>query len=373
MSGWRRELRRSSDGYEYWIDVPPMPRLQDLFLNSSVYIYYGEEQAKTGRGGEGGTGFITTVPAGEPWEQALHSYIVTAKHVISDRAETYLRINRRFGKPAIFRVRRNDWLEHEDADIAILALGLNAAELKIAMVPQELYVAQDMMAWPDHPEYDYSPERLGIGDECYFFGRFMGYPGVEKNLPMLRFGNLAMMPTEPLYGEEAFLVEFKSMPGFSGSPVFIYRTGTIDFWNMYTPVAPAPRSDALPLNEPNRIHFLGVDFCHLPELAELGKEEDGKFRPLKHLWIKHSAGIMGVIPAWKVKEVLMRPDVARRRKEIEDEHTQQRDRQAFKDSIEPALEAVGDESEFERFEEFTRKLVNVPKEEIDEKRKERDS
>src|SRR6266540_3503510 len=97
MSGWRRVIRETSDGYAYSVDVPPMPRLNDLFLNSSVYIYPSEAEAQSGHG-EGGSGFITTIPGNPPLEQSLHSYIVTAKHVIDRQSKTYVRINRRLGK-----------------------------------------------------------------------------------------------------------------------------------------------------------------------------------------------------------------------------------------------------------------------------------
>jgi hypothetical protein len=342
-----------------------MPRLQDLFLNSSVYLYPTEEQARDGRG-SGGTGFITTITGKPPLSQSFHAYIVTAKHVLSDLGEIFIRVNRRpwLGKPVIFRTKEREWVPHRDADVAVVQVALNPVELHIAHVTEELYVTREMMAWPDDDDYD--PDKLGIGDDCYFFGRFMGHPGIEKNLPMLRFGNLAMMPREPVYGEEAFLVEFKSMPGFSGSPVFIYRTGTIDFWNTYKPA------------EPNELRFLGVDFCHLPEIAEVGTlNDEGKFVG-KKVWVKHSAGIMGVVPAWKLRELLMTEErLVKRRKEVEDAALEERRVQAAKDSVAPTLESVGgvtpldagDDDEYERFEDLARHLVQVPKEEIDEARK----
>jgi hypothetical protein len=331
-SGWRREVRESSDGHVYWVDVPPVPRVTDLFLNSSVYLYPTEEEARSGRG-EGGTGFITTITGKPPLNQSFHAYIVTAKHVLSHLAEVYIRVNRRpwLGKPVIFKTKTSEWVRHADADVAVVQVGLDPVELHIAHVSEELFVTRDLMAWPDDDNYD--ANKLGIGDECYFFGRFMGHPGVEKNLPMLRFGNLAMMPREPVHGEEAFLVEFKSMPGFSGSPVFIYRSGTLDFWNTYRAA------------DPNELKFLGVDFCHLPEIAELGTLSDsGEFRPVgSRLWVRHSAGIMGVVPAWRLRELLMTKRLQERRKEVEEAALDERRVRAARDSAAPTLE--GDEKD----------------------------
>ena len=55
-------------------------------------------------------------------------------------------------------------------------------------------------------------------------GRFLKHDGKQTNHPVLRFGNIAMMPTmieHPAFGikQESFLVEVHSISGFSGSPV----------------------------------------------------------------------------------------------------------------------------------------------------------
>jgi hypothetical protein len=369
MTGWRRHVRQTDDGYAYWVDAPPVPRLHDLFLNSSVYIYPTQDQAREGRGGEGGSGFITTIWPDHPQLHGPHSYIVTAKHVVSGRPEIWIRVNRRVGKPVYIHVEPHEWDPHPSADIAVVKVGnLNPFEMQIAHVPQPLYVTREVMSWPNADDYD--PEKLGIGDECYFFGRFMSHPGTERNLPMLRFGNLAMMPGEPVGGEEAFLVEFKSMPGFSGSPVFIYRTGRIDHENNYVPAAKS------------QIAFLGIDFCHLPEIVEFGKrDEAGEFKKVGDgtLLVKHSAGIMGVVPAWKLRELLMSPKQEARRRELEEEALELVKRRELNDSLEPTLEGVGEvkplpdeDDEYRRFEDVARKLVQVPKDEIDEARKRED-
>jgi hypothetical protein len=49
---------------------------------------------------------------------------------------------------------------------------------------------------------------------------------LKKNLPILRTGNIAMMPLEPIktcHGSmEAYLIELRSIAGLSGSPVFVH-------------------------------------------------------------------------------------------------------------------------------------------------------
>jgi hypothetical protein len=50
------------------------------------------------------------------------------------------------------------------------------------------------------------------------------HEGRQKNSPTARFGNIAQMPNEPViikrFEQECFLVEARSIGGYSGSPVF---------------------------------------------------------------------------------------------------------------------------------------------------------
>src|SRR5260370_1057024 len=66
------------------------------------------------------------------------------------------------------------------------------------------------------------------GGSGFLVGRFVNHEGRQKNSPSVRFGNLAMMPGEPVYhkhsesqGEESFLVDIRTISGYSGSPVFV--------------------------------------------------------------------------------------------------------------------------------------------------------
>lgn len=52
----------------------------------------------------------------------------------------------------------------------------------------------------------------------FFLGRFVTHDGKQRNLPTVRFGNLATMPWEPVLTErglrqESFLVEARSLSG----------------------------------------------------------------------------------------------------------------------------------------------------------------
>jgi hypothetical protein len=72
---------------------------------------------------------------------------------------------------------------------------------------------------------------VGIGDEVYSTGLFTPAPGTARNVPIVRQGNIAMMPGEQIQTElgfaDVYLVEARSLGGVSGAPVFVRPT--IDF------------------------------------------------------------------------------------------------------------------------------------------------
>jgi hypothetical protein len=70
---------------------------------------------------------------------------------------------------------------------------------------------------------------IGIGDAVFITGLFSHHPGKARNLRVIRVGNIAAMPDEPVKtqrGEmEAYLIEARSLGGLSGSPVFVRPVG----------------------------------------------------------------------------------------------------------------------------------------------------
>ena len=69
---------------------------------------------------------------------------------------------------------------------------------------------------------------IGIGDEVITVGLFTAVPGVSRNQPILRHGNIAMFPVEQIQTglgyADVILVEARSIGGISGSPVFARNT-----------------------------------------------------------------------------------------------------------------------------------------------------
>ena len=97
---------------------------------------------------------------------------------------------------------------------------------------------------------------IGPGDEVFFAGLFTTYAGSAHNEPIVRFGNISMMPREPVAIQNAdgtqskvcaFLVEARSWGGQSGSPAFVWLSplrnpGVITLPEINGPGKPLPLS-----------------------------------------------------------------------------------------------------------------------------------
>ena len=102
--------------------------------------------------------------------------------------------------------------------------------------------------------------------------------------------------------------------------------------------------------------LLGIDWGHLPVWDDVfdGNQKSGRMRV--------STGMAGVVPAWKLRDLLNKEGILMARDKVEKQLSERDEGAAILD--------VSKEDEFGQFEDLTRKLVQVPKRELDEKRNE---
>ena len=211
--------RTTPKGRRYWVSEPveqQMPRIDDQFLDCSIYLYPTVENAKRGDA-IGGTGFIV----GVPYRRAngyTHRYAVTCSHVIRRGRAPVVRVNTRDGEFDVLDLAPDQWIHHPDGhDIAVCPVSLPANDFKYTWLPPELFVTKKLI----------EEEDIGPGDEAFFVGRFITHEGRQRNLPTARFGNISMMPWEKVTNrmgldQESFLVEGRSRPCYSGLPLFVF-------------------------------------------------------------------------------------------------------------------------------------------------------
>jgi hypothetical protein len=145
---------------------------------------------------------------------------------------------------------------------------------------------------------------IGLGDEIFTVGLFTRFFGTSRFEPIVRMGNIAMMPNQriPLkgFGEaEAYLVEGRSIGGLSGSPVFVRNT-------VHMAAKTLKGEDAQLSGVGSRTQLLGLMHGHwdLPVKFKKTEQEEAV-----------NMGVAIVIPASKILETLYHPELVQMRKD----------------------------------------------------------
>jgi hypothetical protein len=264
-----------------------MPRVPDEYLECIVYLYPSIPAADAGEK-VGGTGFIVAVES-ETDSGAAFFYVVTNKHVI-EGGNTTVRFNKPSQVHEAFEYDERNWFKAKNADLAVYLLpNLNPKQIWLRPITTHQFITREIIEKLD----------IGIGDEVFFAGRFINAEGKDKNRPSLRFGTIAQVSTDVIDGEESLLVEARSIPGYSGSPVFVYC------------MVGAPRSVLAHTVAQRGLgpFLLGVDWSHINDYVD-ARDDRGNNLSFK---IRSNSGMMGVVPIWKLEDLLSRPDVKKQR------------------------------------------------------------
>src|SRR5208283_4607720 len=163
------------------------------------------------------------------------------------------------------------------------------------------------------------------------------------NSPSVRYGNIAMMNKETIWNkylqveQESFLVETRSLPGYSGSAVLLWSPCAMfdmsqrrfgrdrQLADLSKPVQLSDfitdKQDMLAHIAAKGPYLLGIDWCHLQSKAYVvvDRRSDGSDVLHPNRWfVRQNAGMAGVIPAWKILDVLKCEELMeQRRKETE--------------------------------------------------------
>ena len=285
-----------------------MPRIPKNYLDSVFFLYRTIEDAEK-RSDEGGTGFIVSMPTVSP--DLSFVYFVTNWHVAVKRGFPVVRIETHSGDPDIFDFDCADWRFSKELDIAVVFVNLNPKVHDVVAVPAHSFMTKEYKEQHD----------IGPGEDVFMVGLFVDHKGFTRNVPALRFGNISMDPAPLTQGNgkvaESYCIDIHSRSGYSGSPVFVYRTPDYDLAEHLTDERPR-----LSGNGPNLLALLGIHWGQFPEMWELTsgsrlKEEDeGHSREVLMTgsrFVKGLSGMTCVLPAWYIDEVLNMPELRSQR------------------------------------------------------------
>jgi hypothetical protein len=259
-----------------------MPRISDQLQHSIVFLYPSEEAARAGTGA-GGTGFVVAFRANDHAEP-FH-YLLTNVHVAKG-GNCALRVNLVGGGVDILALPSGVWTGHPHGDdIAACAVSPQPSWALTALDWNDCAMTKKRMT-----EFN-----IGVGDEVFMLGRFVSHDGLHLNEPLARFGNIAMMPGLPVkdgrgISVEAFLVEMRSLSGFSGSPVFVYMG----------PGTYRGNGTMMPFYK-EAMGLMGIDTGHKTTMARPRNRNNGVDSDLE---VAINTGISIVSPAWKIDELL---------------------------------------------------------------------
>jgi hypothetical protein len=325
---FRMVARQSTGGHRFYVGEPVLPRIADKYLHCVVYLYPSAVAADDGADA-GGSGFLVGVPTEGLRQNFWMLYAVTNKHVI--KSSPVLRMNTVDGKKTVLPTTRKNWVVHPAGDdIAACAISLDPKEYKFHHVPRSDFLSKEIVG----------TYRIGPGDETFMIGRFINHEGKQLNLPTVRFGNIGQMPWEPIkqrdgFEQESFLVETRSIGGYSGSPIFVHipiltdREDVVD-WSP-PPILVAmgtPRDSSRfygptgPVGGALRSHgpwLLGIDYCYMNNWTFVCRENGEPVNPGNPaaMQVAANTGMAAAVPAWKLAELLDSGPLADHRRDVE--------------------------------------------------------
>jgi hypothetical protein len=287
----------------------------DVVLKNVVFIGRPGSGAESDQVTWFATGFFVLVETPGPTDPNF-PYLVTVKHVADqlEKRDWCVRINRRDGDAVLVTIRNEQWWRHpteaQSVDCAVLPFEWrDEFNLEATAVPRSMFVTKDVI----------ENNGIGEGDEVFVVGLFTRLAGTERNIPIVRTGNIAMMPREQLpmatIGDyagpiDAYLIETRSMGGISGSPVFVRETVVMsDIQAVNLGTGATKRTVA---HMGGQFYFLGLNHGHwLIPASERDKYDFHTTNKAAHDAL--SLGISVVVPAKKILEILDQPGLFDRR------------------------------------------------------------
>jgi hypothetical protein len=293
-----------------------------------------------------GTGFFIAVPS-ETLPDVRHSYLLTANHVVESQTNVEVEVPDPVTGRLSPRLPLSNWCQPLcEVDLALASVDQRPFANRIAIRLDQV---------------------VGDGKRPLYPGSVIYYVGYLSPLDrvMARSGTIGALDQEGLklnvYNYPAHLVDCRSYNGFSGSPCFVAVP-----YAMLEPI-----DQPLPIPLPDEVDQIG-DLLYMTLLCGMfthhltDETDDGTVANEESTVSRYGVGVM--LRSEEIREALMTDKLRGRRAEKDKEHA------AAEAAEQPRLRQAGGVGsgggdEFGRFEDLTRKLVNVSKTELDEKRK----
>jgi hypothetical protein len=288
------KIRYSERGYPYGVWEPEVPRIPPELLDCSVYLYPTASDARAGLH-YGGSGFLLgLITEFAPGRFQWHLYAVTNAHVIRDAEATVIRLNTKNGEFDVLGTDAASWVCHPGGDDLAVCPFAPSEVHRFSFVEADRLISRNQV---------YGITSVVPGMDVFVVGRHIGRDGQQRNTPTVRMGNVAQLPDEPVELEdgslrEMFLVDMRSMRGYSGSPAVVFT--------QYMEIKAVPHSvnpSGMRNTWKEDWRLLGVNRGYLIEETEVYRRKGNVNQPT-NMFIEGNAGIALIVPAWKLTELL---------------------------------------------------------------------
>jgi hypothetical protein len=310
-----------------------MPKIPDEILDCCFFLYESEEDANSGVNPRG-TGFL--VQHGGGIGNTPSFYGITNKHVACSGGASVIRINTLDGRTRNFNFDPAEWgFLPSGVDVAAIELDVDLKRDKVAFVHVSLFASDPI----DRNQL----QEVFVGEDTFMIGMFFDHQARTKNLVSVRFGNISMLPDvnalvkQPTdHMGQCFVVDMHSRTGFSGSPVFAFRTfgsdlgsHVVNFSEYDLQINFDPRESKLrdyavikggSLRIKNSLKLIGIQCSQFPENwphkkaeSAMPKAENFVFEPPKTDYVVGFSGMSVVVPAWEILKTLNSPAFRERR------------------------------------------------------------
>ncbi|GLK56333.1 hypothetical protein JOD31_002369 [Methylopila capsulata] len=275
-----------------------MPKIPASYLNCTVYLYKSTEDAEIGKA-EGGTGFFAFYPIDD--SNKGYTCIVSNWHVAVRDGFSVARINSPDGGSDIIDLDPSEWYFQPGIDVAVAIYRHDHLRHKGSFVRPGDFITKEII----------TREEIGPGEDVFLIGRFVDHDGGKVNKPSVRFGNISMMHSKLINPTDKFsdmlCVDLRCRGGYSGSPVFVYRTPGFD---LTQPPAKNLEQSFIMLDGVILLMMLGMLTSQFQETSEIRKgikatqdqSEPPNVPEKDH--VKILSGMSLVTPSWDIERVI---------------------------------------------------------------------
>ena len=151
---------------------------------------------------------------------------------------------------------------------------------------------------------------INAAEDVFMVGRFVDYDGAETSTPSFRFGNISILDAkieqETGFRGRSVVVDMHSRTGYSGSPVFVYRTAGSRFID-----------PGLFVGGGHTLAILGIHWGQFPERWEIKDKSSNSTKSAAEQaslikdgkYVDGLSGMTCVVPAAAIIKLLDHPEL----------------------------------------------------------------